>query len=293
MKAERRHQLQDNTLAKVITKAPTWWQESGGKMLAAALAVLLIVLLVRYRITSGREARAKAADNLATARAMIDQINQLSLMQMAPPQELAVRRKSFMNDASNAIAQAMRLSDDQKVQAEALIAKGDLNWALANQPVLQGAATQPSLQLGKVPTELIHLAAEAYQAVLNNYADLKHATVAARFGLAAIAENRGEWDAAKSHYEKIKSDNPEGGPFTDQADARLRALDVIRQPVVLAAPTTLPSLPGLGAGIPAPLTHAPAGPDFVIPPRPATTQAAPNPAVAATMQAATAPATQP
>src|SRR6476659_6737547 len=124
MKAERRHELKDNTLAKVITKAPNWWQDSGGKMLAGALALLLIVLLIRYRISSNREAAAKAADNLATARSLIEQIQQLSLFQMAPPQEIARRRKTFMNDASNAISEAMQLSEDRKVQAEALIAKG-------------------------------------------------------------------------------------------------------------------------------------------------------------------------
>src|SRR3954468_18422028 len=100
MKSQQGHQLQNNTLAKVITKAPNWWQESGGKMLAAALAVLLVVLLVRYRITSNREAQARAADNLATARSMIDQIHLLS-MQMGggASQDTAVRRKTAMNEA--------------------------------------------------------------------------------------------------------------------------------------------------------------------------------------------------
>src|SRR5438034_5910423 len=163
MKAERRPHLKDNTLAKVITKAPNWWQDSGGKMLAGALALLLIVLLIRYRISSNRESAAKAADNLATARSLIEQIQQLSLFQMAPPQEIAVRRKTFMNDASNAISEAMQLSEDRKVQAEALIAKGDLNWTLATQPQLAGASTQPSLQIGRDPKELMNLAAEAHQ----------------------------------------------------------------------------------------------------------------------------------
>jgi hypothetical protein len=185
-----------------------------------------------------------------------------------------------MNDASNAIAEAMRLSDDRKIQAEALIAKGDLNWTLANQPTLQGASTQPSLQLGKDPKELTNLAADAYQTVLSNYADLKYAAIAARFGLAAIAENRGEFDAAKSQYEKIKSENPDSGAFIDQADARLRALEIIRQPVILAAPTTVPTIPGLGAGAPTPLTTAPVMPTFPTPTTAAT--AATRPAAAAT-----------
>jgi hypothetical protein len=267
MKAERRHQLQNNTLAKVITGAPNWWQDAGGKMLAAAVVLLLIVLLVRYRISSNHAAQAKAADNLATARSLIEQIHQLSLYQSAPVQEIAVRRKTYMNDANNAIAEAMRLSDDRKVQAEALVAKGDLNWTLASQPVLPGAATQPSLQLGKDPKELKNLAAESYEAVLNNYGDLKYASVAARFGLAAIAEDRAEWDGARAQYEKIKAEALDGGAFAAQASARLRLLDLIRQPVILAPPTTAPAVAPAATAAPAtsPLTAAAAGPAFVKP----------------------------
>ena len=35
MKAERRHELAENELAKVIKGAPTFWQQSGGKFLLA------------------------------------------------------------------------------------------------------------------------------------------------------------------------------------------------------------------------------------------------------------------
>jgi len=43
MKAQRRHELQQSDLAKVIKQAPGFWQQSGGKwLLAAAWALELI-----------------------------------------------------------------------------------------------------------------------------------------------------------------------------------------------------------------------------------------------------------
>ena len=52
----------------------------------------------------------------------------------------------------------------------------------------------------KPPKEYLATAAEAYQTVISSYADVTHADIAARFGLAAIHEQRGEWDAGQVQY---------------------------------------------------------------------------------------------
>ena len=149
MKAQRRHDLQQNDLSKVITKAPTFWQQSGGKFLAVLVAVLVIVILIRYRISTNRQGQVQARDSLAQARTAINELQGTVQASFSPgaANEAAVQRRSAFNEGNAALSQAMTLSDDRKLQAEALIARGDLNWTAATLPELPGAATQPSLQL--------------------------------------------------------------------------------------------------------------------------------------------------
>ena len=284
MKAERRHELAENELAKVIKGAPTFWQQSGGKFLLGLIVVLLIIILIQYRIRTARESLAQSMEQLSMARSYIEQLQgetaQMSWM-FAPPQDVVLRRKQAISEAGNAIENALNLSDERHIQAEAMIARGDLNWTAASLPELPGAATQPSLQL-KPRSEYLTTAAESYQAVINSYSDILHADMAARFGLAAIHEDRREWDAAKAVYEKILADSKDVPAYKSLAEARLNALAMLRQPPIFGAPTTEPSLA--------------AATQMAIPPliaAPATTQSAEAPAPGATTSPTTSATTRP
>jgi len=247
MKAERRHELAENELAKVIKGAPTFWQQSGGKFLLGLIVVLLIIILIQYRMRSNREGVAQATEQLSLARGYVDQL-QAETAQMvwmfAPPQDVALRRKQSLSEANAAIENALRLSDEHRIQAEAMLTRGDLNWTAASLPPVPGAATQPSLQM-KPPKEYLATAAESYQTVTNSYPDVTYADIAARFGLAAIHEQRGEWDQAKQIYQKIAADSSKLGAYKDLADARLKAVDTLRQPVIMGKPATEPAMPEL------------------------------------------------
>jgi hypothetical protein len=122
-----------------------------------------------------------------------------------------------------------------------------LNWILANLPDLPGAATQPALKIARDPAELLKAAEDAYQTVLTKYADQQHAAVAAHFGLAAIAENRGNWDVAKKEYEIIASMKNVPQAYLEQARIRLQKLPELEQPVMIAAPATMPNWAALQA----------------------------------------------
>jgi hypothetical protein len=264
MKAQRRHELQENELAKAIKKAPTLWQQSGGKFLALLIAILVIVILIRYRISSGRESRAQAIDSLAQARTEIAMLEQTAPMGlMGPAEEAATQRRQFFNDANAALSRAMTLSDDHKLQAESLVARGDLNWTAATLPEIAGAATQPSLQL-KNPKDLLDAAAEAYQTVLNSYSDEVYAAIAARFGLASIDENKHDFDAARAQYEALLKMTGDFPGYRQIAQQRLDRLSTLRNPVIIGKPATQPALgtpttqaatQPLPAGIAAPAPH--------------------------------------
>jgi len=286
MKAERRHELAENELAKVIKGAPTFWQQSGGKFLLGLIVVLLIVILIQYRIRANREGIAAATEQLALARGYVDTL-QAETAQMvwmfAPPHDVATRRKQSLSEANAAIDNALRLSDERRIEAEAMLARGDLNWTAASLPPLPGAATQPSLQM-KPPKEYLSNAAEAYQAITSGYSDVTHADIAARFGLAAIHEQRGEWDQAKSIYQKLAADSEKLPSYKQLAEARLTALDTLRQPVIMGKPSTEPAMPPELAKFPS-TTFIP--PTIAAPSTKPTTQAA----TPAKPQATTAPAT--
>jgi hypothetical protein len=268
MKAQRRHDLRQSDLAKVIKQAPGFWQQSGGRWLLAAVAVLVIVILIRYRISSNRQAAMAASESLSMARTLIDELRSprsLLMSQFAPPNEVAIRRRQIFSEATNAIGETTRLSDDRTLAAEALVARGDLCWALATLPEIPGAATQPAL-IVRDPKELLTSAAEAYRTVLQSYADVKPAAIAAHFSLAAIAENARDFEAAKQHYEAVKSTTSENEPYHQLADSRLQILPKLREPVILGKPASEPAI----------TTTAPATrpiPPFIAAPTPATTRA--------------------
>src|SRR5215216_2265277 len=118
MKAQRRHDLQENELSKVIRKAPGFWQESGGKFLAACVAVVVIVVLVRYRVSSNREASQQAMQNLSMARGTIAELQGMRrYISLAPADIVSQQQRQYYNDANNLIGNAIGISDDRKIQA--------------------------------------------------------------------------------------------------------------------------------------------------------------------------------
>jgi hypothetical protein len=67
MKAERRHELQENALARVIQNLPIAARLYADKILLVVVIILAIVMLIRWRINAAQERTLGAADALATA----------------------------------------------------------------------------------------------------------------------------------------------------------------------------------------------------------------------------------
>ena len=238
MKAERRHELKTNTLARGLEQLPEAGRQHGTKILVAVLGVLLLAFVIRQWRTSSREKATAAAYALNDVRFAMDQLENSVEMAMFNPQGLATVRQEVARRADDDIRRVLETADDPRLLAEAKLARGDLNWKLANFPDPPGAATQPALQFPRSRADLLKAAAQSYQEVLDDPGSPNESKRTARFGLAAVYENQRDWDKAKEQYQKLVNDADTPQPFKDQAVERLNAMDTIRKPIVAGTPAT-------------------------------------------------------
>jgi hypothetical protein len=281
MKAERRHQLQDNELVKQLETLPEKLQRHASKIVLAITFVLLCVFIYRYRVNAATQRLNALAQATATAQLGSRELRRLDA-QFVPAEQMAAYRTQLTTEVNNAIDTILREADGDDgaaLRADALVAKGDLNWALANLAPLPGATTQPALRLPKSPEDYLKAAEAAYRDVLNAYSNQPMPWVTAQFGLAAIAENRGEWDAARAAYTAIVNSKDTSVAFQQQARAKLLLLNEIQGPVLLSAyPATAPSTQTAGTAATLPTAQVErASSDFNTPGRIPTTRPATNP----------------
>jgi hypothetical protein len=132
------------------------------------------------------------------------------------------------------------------VVAQALVAEADLNWALANYPEFGAnspATTRPAYKLRKDRAEYLKDAAELYKQVIERYGDQTLPVVTARFGLAAIAEQNRNWEDARAQYEQVTKLSDEAKTFKQLAEARIKRLGEISQPVLIGQVPERPMVP--------------------------------------------------
>ncbi len=68
MKSERRHKLQENSLAHSLENLPKMGRESGSKLLLGIVTVLLVIVLIRYYLMSREQKKEMIATELTNAR---------------------------------------------------------------------------------------------------------------------------------------------------------------------------------------------------------------------------------
>lgn len=279
MKAERRHELQENTLAHVLSNFPLYLSVYAGRIITVVLVVALVFLLFRYRAAAKQQQFETTRINLAQAREATFQLGQL-VGGFREPTQTAQLRSQLLLDANAAIDAVLANADTDTIKAEALVSRGDLYWTAANLPDLSGAATQPALALPEPRDELLAKATGAYEQVLSQHPKQSLAVASALMGLAAIAENRGQFDEALKRYEQMKAaDIPQ--LFKALAEGRIAQMPLIRvQRRIVAATMPALDLPATAPGANG-ATTLPAGvaaPDSGAPPAAVETPAAEKPA---------------
>ena len=231
MKAERRHELQQNSLVRGIENLPSFWREQGSKIALAVIAAALVFVLVRWYTTSRTEKADRVAQQLAAAELMLSNFRETG--QEPRMVRMAGQVRTSINDAVNDVLSS---TDDPARLAEARLIRADLNWQLAALGDPSEAATRPDAGLKEKPAELLDAAAKEYQAVIDQPGLPPRLVARAHFGLAAVNEERRQWLQARSNYEAITKNPGIPKAFQDLATARIELLSKLEAPLLLGRP---------------------------------------------------------
>jgi tetratricopeptide (TPR) repeat protein len=242
MKAERRHELKQNTLAHSLETLPDVGRKHGTKILVVITVGLAVALLIRSRVTSSRAAAESAAYAIGDGRESIDQLKTYAERQ-SPAQGRALAL-AVLQQVDKDVQKVLDSTDDPKLVAEARLLQGDVNWELAALPEAPGASTRPDLALPKSDEQFLQSAMDAYQSVVDNAAAPQESKISARLGLAAVWENRRQFDKAKEQYQKVLDDTATPKPLKDLAASAISRLEIIRKPALLAQPAQEPVVSG-------------------------------------------------
>jgi hypothetical protein len=265
MKAERRHQLQANELAKQLETFPETLKRNASTILLVITACVVVFFVVRYRRASAENRDVNLSNALMNARQGPQELRFVNAAQgQAPVEAVVARRNQPISESRNAIDTILREAEGDEgmaMRAEALVAKGDLNWALANLEPLAAGATQPTLALPRTQTEYLKDAEDAYNDVVTGYPGQIVSWVSAQMGLAAAAENRRDWAAARKAYQAIidrKGDVPDD--FTQLAARRMAMIPALEKPIFVGEypPKTAATGPATAPSVAADVMTAPA-----------------------------------
>lgn len=233
MKSERRHELETNQLATILAKLPELMHRYGSRILLAVALLFLVSVFIYTRISASRTAAAESANALAFVREQLQSLQQYQPLNLSSPEDRRNAFRTQVQEINDALDYVVNHAKGPKVLAEALVARGDLNWLIATYPELPEATTRPALQLQEDRETPLNIAFESYNNVLDAYGDQPLAVLSAHFGLAAIAENRGDWKTARQHYQAIVENDQFAEAFREQARQRIDNLDEVSQPVLI------------------------------------------------------------
>jgi hypothetical protein len=255
MKAQRRQELKANSLLWHIQGLPEQIKKYQSQIALVLLLIALAIVLIRYRMNAAEQRLYDAQAAMAIAGEDLTRLRSLQAFGLGDLENLMKAREEAFEDGLQQADTAFQKAPDSQaaMKAQALLDKGDLNFEMANFPELPGASTRPALRPAESEDTLLSGAADAYSQVINGYADQKFAVAASRFGLAAVSENRGNWDDAKKQYQAIL-DSDADQPFKDMANQRMALLPQLSQPVTVdlqaatqplgpVIPTTMPAVP--------------------------------------------------
>ena len=272
MKAQERHKLKTNELAQFISELPAYFQKHASKITTIALVVVIAlaggIMARRYFVQGKQQQQDQLFQQLLAADTL--QLDALRRVQMGA--ELA-------SDPANAILPYDTTS--------ITLTLSNIAQDAPNNPVgMTAGLLQAELSLSQLyfsdqnitedqKKQLLQTAENLYRQALVKFPTIPYAVGTAKIGLATVAEERGQWEQARTQFTEIialKDELLVGTIYPKLAQRRLALLDTISTPITFpeikpvhpadfAAPDLLPNLTDLP-----PLKPPAFDPNFIQPP---------------------------
>lgn len=271
MKQTRRHELKQNELAHSLTELKEWLSKYANYVIGAAVAVVAVIGIGSYSSQQrNRQFEQGWADYQATVEDYAKAAGTVGRGANASIPPDAARMDQAFNNMQQV---ADKYADYEDLAARSLLWIGD--------QALRRLATVQSGPSDAGSLALLDRAEKAYGRVTTEFKNRSLDVAVAQFGLAAIAEERGQFDQAKKVYEELSQwEGAELLPMANLAKVKLKEVDNYAKPVTFASRPTPP-----------PPTTQPFT-ELIIPPAPTSPTSAPT-TQPATPASAPAPTTQP
>jgi len=231
MKAQERHKLKTNELAQFFSELPEKFQKHGSLITSVALIAIIVlaggILLRRHLVQGQQHQRDQLFQQLLAADAL--QLDALQRAQMG---------EQLADDPANALLPYDATSVTQTLAGIAREAPG--------KPVgMTATLLQAELYLSQIyfsdqnipddeKNQLLQSAQDLYQQTLDKFPNIPYAVGAAKIGLAAVAEERGQWDQARSQFEEVialQEDLLAGTIYPKLAQRRMGLIESVSTPI--------------------------------------------------------------
>ncbi len=244
MKSEERHHLKTNDLAETLGHIPEYIKQYGSQ--ALTIVIVLLIILVGYSWYN-RVSTANAVQRQGRLQELLgspDQLQQQAIRHaMAQDSGEAVDLDTLEGYSTETLKRGLaELTDDAAgtpVGAKALLTQADTvrsELYFSDKEISDAEKAQT-----------LSSAEQLYNRALREYFSDTNSVLAAKLGLAMVAEDKGQWDVARAIYEEIVNEQDcryAGYPGVLVAESRLdRMADFTNAPtpVAVEVPAELPT----------------------------------------------------
>ncbi len=240
MKSEERHRLKENELADFLKdeleSIRRLWHRHGTLVLSVVLLVLAALAGGSWMINNSSKQRSYRASQLQNLIAKSSSLQERAVMDTIANGLAMGSYTTSVNEIVGELDGLYRKENNSSVGMMALMQQAE---ALRSKLFFADSEISTSEK-----ENLCSKAEELYKKIKKQFPGQPQAVGTAKFGLALVAEERGQWEEARKLYQEISQDNKlEGTAFPLMASKRLGVLDDFKQPVTFApAPKPDPSV---------------------------------------------------
>jgi tetratricopeptide (TPR) repeat protein len=228
MKSERRHELATNELADWIANFPQWLKDNKTTVIVGSIVVVgLIAYTIFFYNMQGRTGQ----ENNAQASAMIEQLNwQKNTVLQGKAEGLGVS-DLFLSTAGS-LATVAAESENKNFSALATIKRAE---ALRSELHYRAGVAEKDYQASQLGQ-----AKKLYEEALTK-TDIPTIAAMAEYGIGLCLEDAGDFDGAKTIYQKIADANQyQGTSFAERAKQRIETFDDYKSNFVFAKAAVQP-----------------------------------------------------